>query len=535
MNTTPLKDFDIALSLNQRGLCCQFKEAWRVWNRRAATPFTILATPLNHLKQPSTTRLQAKLGTPKLSLDAQRMASQEVLTTFELLDGKLAYMSGSDPIELPIHNYSLSIRSMVRKRTVSREQLYKHNRHCAEEVNRQLEHFKLAEGQFSIECLFLTLTRPEALMIPQLQAPGGATLSSEARGQLVACIETWIADSGIHGPNGLLLMASVVPRAAKRPPSLFMEDYLFRLVREHVAGVEPDLTHSIDYLCVTEGGHTLPEDAARQDALCRSQGIWPSHMFADGSDGLFAGLMVLRKDLFIQHLLNSLRQALKREVDHMAQENRLQANAGKLKHPELDFLEVLSFERDGNSLFLQGSKHYQWKDGDLKLVLDKHLKLEIKLVEGNRFLLDGRLHGHLDRDRTTSWDMHSRATATRNTDIGGSMSLSIQGEGAKCSVVPVFAPTFTAVPGKDDDQGDTWAITQFFTRINNSWDVGIAGDWLGASRDAIIGMLEGVFRDVNLEMGNLAFVPPGEETFFFREPRFNQHLDLVFNVFHRDV
>jgi hypothetical protein len=115
------------------------------------------------------------------------------------------------------------------------------------------------------------------------------------------------------------------------------------------------------------------------------------------------------------------------------------------------------------------------------------------------------------------------------------MSLSTQGEGAKCSVVPVFAPTFTPVTGKNDDQGDTWAITQFFTRINNSWDVGIAGDWLGASRDAIIGMLEGVFRDVNLEMGNLAFVPPGEETFFFREPRFNQHLDLVINVLHRDV
>jgi hypothetical protein len=58
----------------------------------------------------------------------------------------------------------------------------------------------------------------------------------------MGCIETWIADSGISGPNGLLLMASVVPRVAKRPPSLFMEDYLFRLVREHVAGVEPDLT-----------------------------------------------------------------------------------------------------------------------------------------------------------------------------------------------------------------------------------------------------------------------------------------------------
>jgi hypothetical protein len=118
--TTPLIDFDIALSLNQRGLCSQFEEAWRVWNRRAATPFTILATPLNHRKQPSTTRLQANLGSPQLSLDAQRMASQEVLTTFELLDGTLAYMSGSDPVELPIHKYSLSIRSMVRKRTVSR-------------------------------------------------------------------------------------------------------------------------------------------------------------------------------------------------------------------------------------------------------------------------------------------------------------------------------------------------------------------------------------------------------------------------------
>lgn len=310
---------------------------------------------------------------------------------------------------------------------------------------------------------------------------------------------------------------------------------MFRLVREHVAGVEPDLTHTIDYLCVTEGGHRLPDDVAKQNELCRLQGIWPSHMFANGSDGLFAGVMVLRKDLFIQHLLNSLRQALKREVDRMAQENSVQANSGRLKHPELDFLEVLSFERDGNSLFLQGSKHYQWKDGDLKLALDKHLKLEIKLVEGNLFVLDGQLYGHLDRDRTTSWDMHSRATATRNTDIGGSMSLSTQGETAKCSLVPVFAPTFTPVAGKNDDQGDTWAITQFFTRINNSWDVGIAGDWLSASRDAIIGMLEGVFRDVNVQMGNLAFVPPGEETFFFRKPRFNQHLDLVINVFHRDV
>lgn len=80
----------------------------------------------------STTRLQANLGSPTLSMDAQRMASQEVMTTFELLDGTLAYMSGSDPVELPIHKYSLSIRSMVRKRTVSREQLYRHNRQCAE-------------------------------------------------------------------------------------------------------------------------------------------------------------------------------------------------------------------------------------------------------------------------------------------------------------------------------------------------------------------------------------------------------------------
>lgn len=534
--TCALKDFDIALSLNERAVGRQLKRAWDIWtDADTGTPFTLDVTPLNVRNQPSTTHLTARLASPALSLSAERTASKEVCTTLTLLDGTLTYVSDGETVELPIHNYALSIRSLLRKRSVTWTQLYNHDAECADDVREHVDAYRLGEGQFSIECLFLTLTGREALMIPQVQAGNQPGLSIEAHAKLVECIATWVAASGVDGPNGLLLSASVVPRAAKRAPSLSMADYAFRLNRQYVSGIDRDLTHTIDYLGVAVGGNTLPGDDEAQDALCRKQGTWPHHAKADGSTGLFAGVMVLRKDLFINHLLQSLNQALQREASRMAEENRLHSLEGKLKHPELDFLQAVSFVREGDSLFLQGRKHYQWTDNDLKLGLDKELKLELKLAGSQQLKLEGQLYGHLDRDRTTSWDMHSRAKATRNTQIGGSFTFVIEGEGAKCSVVPQFSLNFTPLRGDNDDEGDTWGITQFFTRINNDWDVQVAGDWLSASRDAIIGMLEGVFRDVNLAMGNFAFIPPGEESFSFRNPQLNEHLDLVIDVIYRGV
>jgi hypothetical protein len=89
-------------------------------------------------------------------------------------------------------------------------------------------------------------------------------------------------------------------------------------------------------------------------------------MFANGSDGLFAGLMVLRKDLFISTCSTVSSRHSSAKSSAWRRKTACKATPAGSSTPELDFLEVLSFERDGNSLFLQGSKHYQWKDGDLQ-------------------------------------------------------------------------------------------------------------------------------------------------------------------------
>lgn len=534
-STKALKDFDIALSLNQRAINCQLQSAWEVWGETApGGRLALNINPLNSRGLPSSTRLDAEMEPPKLSFSRTNTAPDEVITSIKLFGGSLKYLSDGDSVEVPMHEYVLSLRSVLKKRTVSWKQLYAYDEECADGVLEHLQAYQLAEGQFSIECLFLTLTNKGTLLLPEVALPTGATLSPEARGKLAECIETWATASGIKGANGLLLSASVVPRHVKRAPSVSMADYAFRLNKNEVPGVDEDRSNTLDYLGVAVGGRELPGAGAELLALCEKQGIWPSYHKADAKGGLFAGVMVLRKDLYIDHLRNGLSAALKREIDRMAAENAANPN-GRLAHPELDFLEELRFVRDGDSLFLQGSKTYRWTDNELKLVLDKELRLEIKLVQGKVAAIEGLLYSHLDRDRTTSWDVHSGAKATRKTTIGGTMTLHTDGEAACCSVTPKFQLSFTHLVGSKDDVGDISGFVQFFTRIKNDWDVKIAGDWLGASRDAIIAMLQGVFSKVEVDMNNFAFVLPGEDTFTFRHPELNQFLDLTADVTYREA
>jgi hypothetical protein len=313
-----------------------------------------------------------------------------------------------------------------------------------------------------------------------------------------------------------------------------MADYAFRLNRQHIANVAPDLTHSLDYLGVVVG-NPLPTDEAALTLMCERQGTWLDYKKVNGKDGTFAGVMAMRKDLFLDHLQQALSKTLRRETLRLEEENRQLLADGKLKHPEADFLKEIRFQRNGNSLLLQGGKNYEWTHSDVKNNLTKEVRLEVKLTEGNEYKISGLLHTYLKRDRTTDWNKHSIAESNRNTEFGGTMSLLIAGAGAKCSVVPSFNLTFTPLRKDDDDTGNTSAFEQFFTGINNTWDRRVAGDWLSDSRNAIVAMLKGVFSDVNLGVTNFAFIPPGEETFLFRQPQLNEHLDLIIDVTYRGV
>ncbi|SHO67233.1 hypothetical protein SAMN02745172_03906 [Pseudoxanthobacter soli DSM 19599] len=549
-----LADFDMALSISEKAINHQMQEAWSLWLRRkdGARLDRISLNPPNRKGSPSRTVLDAVLGAPRISLFVPMGGPNDVRVSFPIISGTLQYLDEDDPVVEKIDNWLVTFLTVVDRKVVSRDELYRQDQSSARRVDEIIARHGLGEGAFSIECLFLTLTAadmirsrsiepdPEKLSEDQRRNP--PTIATATQSKLADCLAHMFTEAAAE-KRKFILGTSVHPRALERAPTFTLKDYLFKVTRtaamHGAAEVASSPPNTLDYLGVFFSGKSLPATVGEADNARARLGPWLPAERTSGRTAMVAGVMAVRGEMVNGHFSDSLRSGFGAEYTRMNADNAARRAQGEvlhpeteLPHPEAELLNGMTVGLAGSAITITNQKTFRWTDKtgdeDKNLHLEKHLRLTLSPKAGAGYDVDGELKVMLNRERVMSI-RNSRAKATSTAKLTGTVAFEVGGGAIFCNIVPRVSVQF-ATPVAETTADENWFARTF---TNNEWDRQEAGGYTRDSRSAIELMLKRSIEKLNVGLDKFAFIPPGEEVFTFSSPRFTRAGDLMLDVIYK--
>lgn len=549
-----LTDFDMALSISEKAINHQMQDAWNLWLRRkdGAGLDRISLNPPNRKGLPSKTVLDAVLGAPRISLSVPRGGPNDVRVSFPIVSGTLQYLDEEDPVVEKIDNWLVTFLTVVDRKVVSRDELYRQDQSSARRVDEIIARHGLGEGAFSIECLFLTLTavdmirsrsiEPDPEKLSEEQRRNPPAIATTTQSKLADCLAHMFTEAAAE-QRKFILGTSVHPRALERAPTFTLKDYLFKVTRTDAAGggtkAAASPPNTLDYLGVFFTGKSLPATTGEADNARARLGPWLPAERTSGRTAMVAGVMAVRGRMVHEHFSAGLRGGLDAEHTRMTAENAARRAQGEilhpeteLPHPEAELLGGTMVTLGDDTITLTNRKAYQWTDKtgdeDKNLHLEKHLRLTLSPKAGAGYEIQGELKVTLDRERVMTI-RNSRASATSTAKLTGSVAFEVGGGAIFCNIVPRVSVLFDT-PVEETTADDNWFARTF---TNNEWDRREAGGFTRDSRAAIELMLKRSIERLNVGLDKFAFIPPGEEVFTFSSPRFTGAGDLMLDVIYK--
>ncbi|OLS64381.1 hypothetical protein [Pseudomonas putida] len=518
--TNKLTDFDMALSLSEASINDQLRAGWKVWKRiRTGSPDKI-----------SVDGLDLVLGYPTISLDTQGAPNNRVRMSLKIESAT----QGGKEVARFLH-WKVHFFAHLDRRTLSTAQLYQFDSTAADQVEKWEREEDVGAGGLSIEALLMTLAKGQCTLEAPPEVTSFSMPDEASRDNLLDRLETWLGSDVSPLHDKLVLNCVVYPAAPERPSTFTLCDYAFKITDDHSQGPSNPLTRTLDYLGVFTGPTSRPMLAGDElDAARGKLGPWYEIESGNGVNSSVAGLMVLRGRLFQQHMHKELQKAFEAEARRLiAISDASRTIAQRLDKPELDLLDGLDVSLSDRSLRLSNQKMFRFKHDDIDYALLEWLDLSIIPQPGNAWSVKGMARIHLERKRKVTL-FESEARAASDIELNGSLTFDIENKGLEYSIKPVLRINAKAhapfASGEPDD-----FIRKYVLQISNDYDVRRAREVTTRFSEQIALRLEESFGKVQVTLDNMAFVPPGEKVFAFRNVRFSEHHDLMLDVMYVDV
>lgn len=297
-----LQDFDMCLAIGELAINGGLIVNWKAWKKNRQI------NDLISLKIPGANneRADIKLAAPAISLDTDQGSTTRVKVTLTIESGKVFFNTGNKPGSEPVSNWKFSFITDLGKRKTDFDTLKKIDpegyNNARSIVNDAIDKDKrLTDSVFSLEYLFLELTAVNLSELKEsaIQIPPG--IRDEAITVVKKALDIFIRDE--LSKSGFMLGTIVRRTPTYSIPTFTLTDYIYEINRAENAS-------ALTYLGMFSG-RPLPSDS--RSAINRMPDPWLNPEMLGGSEGTLAGLLVIRKEIFMyDYFADNFNKALRK-------------------------------------------------------------------------------------------------------------------------------------------------------------------------------------------------------------------------------
>lgn len=514
-----LTDFDLSLALAQKAINTQMTYAWDTWKATQGFTNQIEVFPLTTKGKPSPYGLSATIEPLEISLNVPNGKLGQVQVRLTLSSGEVSYFdadegaAGTCKIETP---WVFTFLTDLQKEPISidtLEQVDPKAYKTARDVIQQKGYYEFNDSVFSIEYLFLKLTNVDLVLTDDRNFQLPPNLPAAAVTRAKECLNLLL-----NKKLGKFSLGTVVRRKpTSSTPTFALTDFVFN-VQAHPSA---PMASTLAYLGML-AGRPLPGNLSVARTKLENEWMRPEQITAEKD--LISGILAIRRDLFLdQYLMPKFVAALKAkelgsEATRADEVTRTFTHQGARKSTRTMEAIVHDFLAFGESGY------------ELKIRADKG---------SNRLSLSGRVHGRIDIPLDFIGEI-GRFWVEGERKLTGTVKLTGSGTAANFAVKPVLAYKFADFQKTREgteglailEQGVSWVLKKMGIAENDI--LGVLQSYLNADVDKLEKVLNEVLNNIQVDLSNQMFIPPGGGVFTYQNLHFSDETgDLLLDVIYQ--
>jgi hypothetical protein len=530
--TNSLTDFDMCLALAQGAINSQIEDAWKVWKakRNFGDTLRIFKTKSGGQMKESQLGLEAKIAPLTVELNVPKATGSQVKVTLTMESGKVVYRDeeSGEKTECPIESkWSVSFLADLEKQAVNLATLAQIDPDSAAKAKAVVERAGLDEGVFSIEYLFLELTKVELMLSDNNDIHIPASVPSGARNKALEMLSLLL-----RGDMGKFVMGTVVRRNAKQAtPTFALTEFLFDLTpHERIANAS-----TLNYLGMM-ARRPMPADSPA--ARSKLKGGWVRPEQVDAKESLVSGVMATSGRLFLeQYLIPKFQKALMsvewQSVLGTAAIGRRDTYAGPAPIRNgltWTFAEEIETSTNLPELF-----------GELVLTLTQSYSLQVKVLPSTapeQLAISGTVTCKVHIDGSLLKFRTQYIHVDGHQDYKGTLALTGSGIGTDFVLKSALKYEF-----KDPvmDKKDTGGANVLEVMGDIAKAVGLIAETpeqllvkvQKGTGQKLMETLKQALARLDMDLNQHSFIPPGGGVFTFQNPCFSNAGDLFLDVIYR--
>jgi hypothetical protein len=502
-----LTEFDLCVAVSQVAIDSQMTSAWNTWKRRTKTDKTITLYKRirNGQLVDSTMGLSAVIAPLQVSLAVEDSKLSQVKVTLSLTSGLVKYFDEDieGTAEHTFKDWRISFLTDLERNPVSLEDLKALDPEAHATATDIVKSSGLPEAVFSIEYLFLKLTRVDLMLSDNKNIDIPADTPSEARTKALEMLNLLF-----QGKMGTYLLGTVVRRnRTQATPTFALTDFVFNTR----ANWDDGKASTLEYLGML-GGRSMPADP--DAARLNLKDIWVQPERINGRVASVAGAMVLSKAIVLEKfILPELTKAFGYEPQVTEEGWRYFVGVNR-REPQ----EVFG-GRQEHTLVTTSTLVVKPEVGTNRILLEGGVGVKV-LYDGFNFV---------DPNNPIEW-LYVEGQQTLN----GAIALTGSGIGASFQLELALTHSFQDY---EETKHEVSPLMTFYDGIST-----IAKIWGGqtiqevmtfetvAYTTAMKEKLDSALSGLALDMQQHAFIPPGGGVFTMKEPRFTPAHDLMLDL-----
>jgi hypothetical protein len=522
-----LTDFDLALALAQRSINNQMDAAWKAWKRRNKQ-FTGKIRVYEKMKRDGVEKeskygMEADIAPLTISLNVPDGKLGQVRVTLRLTTGAVKYNDEFDgDSEHAIKDWSVSFLTSLDTKPVDLRILKKIEPNNPALADIDAEGFDsealvkakeiinasgLPDSVFSIEYLFMKFTDVKLLLSDNKDIHIPDDVPKGARDKALSSLQILLDKDLRDFPLG-----TVVRRNSKSStPTFALTDFIFNV---HADAAAPDAA-TLAYLGMV-ARRPLPDNTSI--ARTKLADNWVRIQQLDGTEANVSGVMAISKNVFFDlYLIPKFTQLIGLQPV-VSSDGLTYTFSATAKNPEEESTDIIK----------------------RKYNLTRSWSLTLSPQVGtNRIAISGQVTSRVTMD---GYLLTSPYTNTEGIYQGGHRKLEGAAEltGSGSGVAFQLGSTISHQFGDPIvDENNIWGGATVLEGFGVFFKaLGIIGSTPGETMvalqkqdaDHLQTWLDQVLKNINVALGEHAFIPPGGGVFTFNTPRFSAAGDLLFNV-----
>lgn len=537
-----LADFDICTARTQEFINGEIAKSWEEWKQNIEIPYAF-----DSEGKPSYRGVKARMAPIQLEFTEADQQVSQLRVHITLSQGTVRYFDETEEEdkEYPFSEWRFSVLMDMDLVPVTREYLKQIDEGSAASVNAVIERSGLPDSAFKIECLFLKAVDTQGKVEGNVQTTLPSGVPPDAKNIMLSCFSRWC-----QGERGRFLLGTAARRSTEDGQSSATQPSIID-TELRPSRWENTIGRSI---FVKPQPPALPAPTSKLAVTSVYFQVHPDKTQPGASNLAWLGVMEGRTLANLDRARGALADAWLRPPQSGPRSVLPSQMLGISRNIFMNRYLIPKFEAVfGASVFAE-TPHPTWtfrhntrnsenKNDIIRRTFTEETTLTLRLaIEDHAIALHTEVVSQVNMDGYTHiGNGHSEWIHTRGRlQCTGSVEIETDYNKGYLAIRPVAKPgSFPTHPPRatveqDDTKGGAKCLSAFESLFKQLGFIGsTTAERLGNRQSALINekmkFVEAGLREINLELSQTAFIPPGGGIATFYNPHFSKYGDLLFD------